>query len=315
MQQSLQPCPWLWALPEDGDGRQNAYWTQGLPGLDFSIDGVRGHVRHFGAHAYHCLDRQRGVSQALTRAMWTASHGRLLTWRTFSRIFKAYKADPQNHVLPSTQELLRKLLQDEHVPRTITVRHQWQCPRAATSSTLAPSSGFGSQSENKSSMCGRSATSIDLWVPSLNWIPLLLPRDCGQPPFSIRTRCQAWKHKTMNFHKSDLWRQRSRRWWLKSSKLKSPTPSMPAALGRRVLWAKLAVSFCARVACGLDAVTGLCLYRTAAVRGFVEQSRTMENNRAHQQKCIDFFVRVFASIPLRTVLHMSWSIVSPWCCC
>lgn len=48
----------------------------------------------------------------------------------YKPIFKAYKADPENHVLPEgyhadsiwSQELLRKLLQGEHVPRTVTIR-------------------------------------------------------------------------------------------------------------------------------------------------------------------------------------------------
>ena len=50
----------------------------------------------------------------------------------YKPIFKAYKADPEAHVLPEgyhadsiwSQELLRKLLRGEPVPRTITVRQR-----------------------------------------------------------------------------------------------------------------------------------------------------------------------------------------------
>ena len=50
----------------------------------------------------------------------------------YKPIFKAYKADPENHTLPEgyhadsvwSQELLRKLLQGEPIPQTITVRHR-----------------------------------------------------------------------------------------------------------------------------------------------------------------------------------------------
>ena len=62
--------------------------------------------------------------------MWPENHSKDLLLDSQKPIFKAYKKDPDAHTLPPnfhadsvwSQELLRKLLSGEEIPRTITIR-------------------------------------------------------------------------------------------------------------------------------------------------------------------------------------------------
>ena len=78
---------------------------------------------------YRVASTEKGIVNFIT---WHTPDMKDILAPEYKPIFRAYKADPESHVLPDgyhadsiwSQELLRKLLRGESVPKTIAVRQR-----------------------------------------------------------------------------------------------------------------------------------------------------------------------------------------------